>query len=1639
MQSSASWKSQRISLFLVIVFLFADLGVLANETDVSTVELETQSLYSEPILVDGLPPLMCGDELCLRPVRDIDRGDRISAEEVQWWQSYGPDLDWNGMDDRLQRVLAGAESVSPTAIIGPDGRKTVAIVVDYAWRANDAEIETLRAVLDAHGWVGEDGGAWFQQLTDIDSVAVDKVPVSALMDLYSMHGVVVIEMQNVMIPSNDVAAKASRARPSDVYAATAYERDYIGDGIVVAVLDTGVDNEHESLNDFDDQSDEPDEDPLSYNDHKWVAGYDATSSASNPDGSQDPDDGNGHGTHVAGSAVGTGDSSRIHMGTAPGAYLVDIKVLTDAGGTNSQASLNGIQWLINNQNTDWGHNSSTRGIQVASMSFGSASSPLDNENQGDNGSGSEARLVNDAVNASIVCVVAMGNDGTNRVPSPASADMAISVGAATDRGNINRTNDNVADYSNTGPRLDDNDDDEWDELKPDITAYGSDIMSATAQTGTSFPGQPAKPLAGSDYDSKDGTSMATPIASGIVALMLQADPSLEPQEVKDILRNSSEARGSASEPSISDRWNDEWGFGLIDASCAIDVVLEKACTPLEANGDIITPPPTGNGSGDHVDMSKPTNGTWWIEGNFVRISGTSIANDDGDDYTKVQIKIEQHLESGTVRELQSWVDTGGDVSSWFIDISVKDNWVRQDEDYVLVMARALTDEGDESSLDVRWVNIARMAVTIAGPPLGTALQGTVEFSGTVEGVEHDILEYRVDNGDWLVGEELADMDVGSQDWSFTWNSNSVDDGSHRIAFRMVNQSGVVTDDVRRTYTVDNQPAAPDFLFQGTVEIRDQDLPVYSAVAGTVLEVDFTIGNVGDLDANDVFVQIDAVGSQSETYPRETRISTLNQGESQQVTLYWWATEAGTHDVTITIDPNNQHADPNPNNNVYTFSFEVEERPVEAMLRFLPGAVTTNPKVPLPDSMFDIDVRIDNLGQTEAMQLTMRLERWTSDGWIEIGTSSIPIVPGSESSSGQGMGNFNEVGRPIGSEDYRVILEGDGVESEFSEHRFTIVIDDVSLGSQVSVSLSQGEVAIDFIGMENGGLLFTTREGELHVRTITESMVMQVDVLLEEKWGGELATYLRDDGLVQAVWNRKTISPDGYTLTDLAFTSLTRLAEETPVHHQMPAIKLSEGSYWGLALTEYDDQMVLSGYHRDISTSGSWQDITSIFTLTSMNPDSPSSWSPPNVVLSDIDIRPSQGDALAISLGEENLHILYQEIRDDVTGLDRVGLMYTHGNPDYTAWGFQSSVGDNARMAQMVVLTNGSEDVLIASWIEGRGKDAMIAHVVTDNAWSHDAERIEAPGATHIELNPTSDGVQIFYDEINGYGPVTRYGLLSDSSLGQTLALSNIITEGFLKGHAGLQSDGILLLSSASGSLKMRTLADMSGESSRVSGTSSLLDSLLAPLPGDKETKMLILGVSSTLFVVFLLIITLSVRSSRRQEELIQTKEKNYVDSDALELLVNPIEDEGPLLAIDTESEDLVVEMETPVAVLDDEELSLSESLAVKSESGEGNARLDRRMKRKQQREISDMVQSMSDALPPLPVVEPAPLVAGIDAKSLPPLDAGLLPPLPGMPPLPIIAPPQRDVTCPECSAKFTVKDMTLTRVDCPICSAKVEC
>ena len=1647
-------KRQRTALLIVMIFLISGLSSFGVHASSDNLDIkEEKSTHESAILVEGLPPLMCGEELCERPLRTDLRTSQPASEKNEWWLSYGPDLDWNGMDDRLQRVLAGQESISPTAIIGEDGRKTVAIVVDYAWHPSQQEADELVQVLRDHSWIGQENNAWFQTLESVDSIVVDKVPVSALMDIYHLEGVVVIEMQNVMIPFNNVASKATRSMPSDVYTASAYERDYTGDGVVIAILDTGVDNEHRSLNDFDDIDDEPDAgNPTSYDDHKWVGGYDATSTASNPDGTQDPDDGQGHGTHVAGSALGTGGSSRLHSGTAPGAYLVDIKVLTDAGGTNSQYSLNGIQWMVNNANKDWGHNSSVQGIQIGSMSFGSVSSPLNPGDEGDNGTGTEARLVNNAtLEENIVCVIAMGNDGTKRVPSPASADYGLSVAAASDFGTVNRTDDGIASYSNYGPRLSDGDDDDWDELKPDIASFGSNIISATAATGTSIPGAP-RPEADSEYDEKDGTSMATPIASGVVATVIEANPSLDALEIRDIIRNSSEIQqDKASETSVSNRWNDKWGFGLIDASCAIDLALNKPCTPLE--GGTIAPPPSGNGSGDHVDISQPNNGSWWMEGSRVTISGTTDVP-QGVDYDQIQVNIIQYLESGNTKELKPWTIAGGDIDDWSLDVTIKSDWIELDEDYVLVSVRAFDSETEaESAVDFRVINLARMGITLASPVVGTSLQGNVDFSGTVEGVEHDYIEFKVDSGEWQFGMNLPDLEVGNQDWSFSWDSREVPDGSTRLSFRMVNESGLKTDDVRRTFNIDNQPAAPDFIFIGVVEIKDEvGLPMLSAVAGSALTVDFTIKNVGDLDVNDVFVRLDAPGSDSEIYPSEATIGSLDEGDSREITLYWWATEVGTHEVKINIDPSNIHSDLERDDNVYTFDFEITERPIEPTLRFMPGAIKTFPAIPAPGFSYDVNVRVDNLGQSDATNLIMKLYMRGEDniGWNTVDQEMILEIAGSQSSSGYEEVSFqiNESSSVLGSTQFRVELQGDGVETEFSESMFNVVVDNVNLGSPVRLNLISNEIILDFIGLDDGGLLFTTLDGELHVRTITDSLSVPGEVKLADSWAGELTVLKREDGLVQAAWTENKLSQSGYLMTDIAMTSITSSGETTSVQNHMTPLKLSEGTYWGLALTQNGDRMVLGGYHRDIATGGSWQDSTSIFVMISDTPQVESSWSL-SKVLYNIDIKPSEGDSLAISLGTENLHILYQEMRDDVSGIERVGLMYAHGKESQPSWSFQYSVGDDASNAQLITVEQNDRDVLIASWIEGSGSLSKIAYVVTDNSWSIDeASYYDAQGANNLELNLDGDYIRVFFDEINVYGPMTRYGTVLDEGNGMEFAMTNLIAEGFILGYAGLGQDGIIVLSSSSGVLSLRSVVSLEAEAVPDS-SKSFIDSLLAPLPGDRQTQQIILGASLLVMVVLLVGLVVSVRSLRREKEeeiIVQSQ----VDDDGIDIMVD-IEEDDVDMAINLDSDELVVQSTIEVRKenepKEDKDITLAETLESKAETGQGNSRLDRRMKRKQQREIAEITEKMLatppliNPLPPLEATLPV-LDAEISLPSLPPLPPigsdGTLPPLGNLPPIAGMPTPQREVSCAECSAKFTVKDMMLKKTNCPICSAVVK-
>ena len=163
----------------------------------------------------------------------------------------------------------------------------------------------------------------------LDAIVLDHVPVSALIDVWGLDGVMLVEEQNVIVPYLDKATRGSKVRVSELYDETLRGLGYTGSGIVIAVVDTGVDNEHFSLDDFSDNNHDNTKDPDELPDPKWVAGCDATGIGQSGCNEEDPDDGDGHGTHVGGIALGTGDWTRINQGYAPGAYLVDVKVMED--------------------------------------------------------------------------------------------------------------------------------------------------------------------------------------------------------------------------------------------------------------------------------------------------------------------------------------------------------------------------------------------------------------------------------------------------------------------------------------------------------------------------------------------------------------------------------------------------------------------------------------------------------------------------------------------------------------------------------------------------------------------------------------------------------------------------------------------------------------------------------------------------------------------------------------------------------------------------------------------------------------------------------------------------------------------------------------------------------------------------------------------------------------------------------------------------------------------------------------------------------------------------------------------------------------------------------------------------------------
>ena len=130
-----------------------------------------------------------------------------------------------------------------------------------------------------------------------------------------------------------------------------------------------------------------------------------------------------------------------------------------------------------------------------------------------------------------------------------------------------------------------------------------------------------------------------------------------------------------------------------------------------------------------------------------------------------------------------------------------------------------------------------------------------------------------------------------------------------------------------------------------------------------------------------------------------------------------------------------------------------------------------------------------------------------------------------------------------------MLEGNRVEAQYSELRFSVVVDDYEVGSKTGLTLSEGEAVLGFVGIPDdpddstgGGLIFTTKDGELHARTLTTSFGMPGDTTIEENWAGEFAFVLRDDNRVHLAWTKRFQDQQGYTMIDVGMASIGMLGD-----------------------------------------------------------------------------------------------------------------------------------------------------------------------------------------------------------------------------------------------------------------------------------------------------------------------------------------------------------------------------------------------------------------------------------------------------------------------------------------------------------------
>ena len=336
---------------------------------------------------------------------------------------------------------------------------------------------------------------------------------------------------DIRIQSLVDAVAAESIGADQVWAGSGAMQPRSGGGVSVAVIDSGINTTHDALK------------------GRVLVTHDFTGG--------DGLDHFGHGTHVAAIIAGQAGQTaetRDYRGIAPGAYLLNLRVLGDDGSGSVSDVIEAIDWTIEHRHE--------YNVRIINLSLGA---PVLQPYRDD----PLCEAVERAVRAGLVVVAAAGNYGRTAdgksvygaITSPANSPYSIAVGAIDTHDTARRSDDTLATYSSKGPTR-------YDLiLKPDLAAPGSHIRSAESvdsYLSKTYPGRHVSGAGASAVMQLSGTSMAAGFVSGAAALVLDARGSLTPRETKAALQLTSTFMPSAGLIGA--------GAGMINALAAVEAV-----------------------------------------------------------------------------------------------------------------------------------------------------------------------------------------------------------------------------------------------------------------------------------------------------------------------------------------------------------------------------------------------------------------------------------------------------------------------------------------------------------------------------------------------------------------------------------------------------------------------------------------------------------------------------------------------------------------------------------------------------------------------------------------------------------------------------------------------------------------------------------------------------------------------------------------------------------------------------------------------------------------------------------------------------------------------------------------------------------